>query len=891
MMVYNKLSIKNKLVFTFSFFAVVIGLFVFVFFPYQQNKQIVQESRDNAITICQMTADNLAVGLQFGDNATTHEVLSILKNNRNFRYAVVTDSDGNVFVEINQPDFLKDAVHYRQYDHTGITYLKQGDNAITAVPIHAGNNIVGQLHVGFSLREIQNKMYRNTAVALCISLLLIVVLIGIAIFVSGVITKPINKVIETSRKISNGDFTNYVSVESEDEVGELAHAFNTMNKKLAATIQEIELSEERYRLHFENIRDVIVSFNAHNVIQDISPSVKSFLGYAPEEIIGKNIEAVNILSPPSMKKLLERGSDLLKGGTGSPAEYEFVTKNGETKWGEVSSTPLIKKGAVNTVISIVRDVSERKRYENALKKAKMDAEYANEAKSNFLANMSHEIRTPMNGIIGFTEILLDTQLSEEQADYTHTIKQSGEALLSLVNDILDFSKIEAGKIEIDDVDFDFELLAYDVCELIRPRLHKGEVNVLCRVADDFPTTIKADPTRLRQVLINLMGNAAKFTKHGEIELSVDTDQSKDDSSLLHVKVRDTGIGIPPSKVATIFDLFQQADTSTTREYGGTGLGLSICLKLAHLMGGDVWVESEEGVGSTFHFTAWVKHTTGRKGKRVIPVELSGKRVLVADDNQTNLKILENILHKAGMNVIACSNGLDVLEVLQNCDSTPVDIVILDIMMPEMTGYKAAREIRSRFARTIPLIAFSSSLEDSASKCSEVGFDGFLPKPINRIKLLKMMARLLGASQDEQHHNAALITQHSMREEEKQSISILLAEDNPVNQKLVVKMLEKAGYRIDVAGNGREAVDKYAETPNAFDIILMDVQMPQMNGLDATRLLREKGYNDVPIIAMTANAMKGDREKCLGAGMNDYIAKPIKRDLVFAIVNKWVMEKV
>jgi CheY-like chemotaxis protein len=406
--------------------------------------------------------------------------------------------------------------------------------------------------------------------------------------------------------------------------------------------------------------------------------------------------------------------------------------------------------------------------------------------------------------------------------------------------------------------------------------------------------VSGDAGRFRQVLVNLLGNAVKFTQAGEIEVSLGVDEETDDRILLHLTVRDTGIGIPREKLETIFDLFQQADGSTSRRFGGTGLGLAICRQIATAMGGRVWAEGAPGQGSTFHFTAWLNRGLARVGGESEEPGLTGRKILLVDDNVANLEIMTHILTRSGALVLSLSDpGAVVPLLLAEADrGEAVDLCVLDIQMPEKSGFELLKDIRRLDApmKTMPVLAFSSSLKDRAKRFQDAGFNGFLPKPVRRRRFLSMVGHLLGGpgALDQEPGSGPIVTQHTLVEQGKRSVRILLVEDNPVNQALARYIFDKGGYHLTLAPSGEAALKLLTEKPGAVDLIFMDIQMPGMDGREATRRIRALGLEDMPIVAMTAESMAGDREACLAAGMNDYMAKPVKRAVIYEMVRKWVL---
>ncbi len=718
------------------------------------------------------------------------------------------------------------------------------------------------------------------------------------IFYRHHIEKPMKSLISGIDQFGKRGGGSQIDLPLDDEFGHIADAFNEMTQSLKTSmvsIEELEKSKRRFQDVVTNTGDWIWEVDLDGRYTYSSPAVQKILGYPPEEIYGTNMsEHFDVSQKEELNDfILKRFQDK------DPfAEKIFPTrhKNGRIVQLEVSAVPVYSPlGQLSGFRGGGRDITKRVLGEEALKKAKEAAEAANRAKSVFVANMSHEIRTPMNGIIGMTNFLLNTQLTNEQREYAQIVSNSAESLLMVINDILDFSKIEANKLEFEKLDFNLRATIEETVQLLAHKAYDNNLELICLVDPEVPSLLQGDPGRLRQILTNLGTNAIKFTRKGEVAIRVSLESENADTVNIRFEVQDTGIGIPKEHMDRLFKSFSQVDASTTRRFGGTGLGLAISKKLTEMMGGKIGVESKEGEGSTFWFTVnFERQTLSKDTPLSLPPDLRKKRILIVDDNQTNLEVLGTYLNNWGCRHSTAANAPEALQKMHQADSADdaYDLVIADQMMPDMDGKALALAIKAspNLTNTLLVLLTSCGMRGDASRMKEIGFNAYLRKPVKQSMIFDCLVTVFGIAPDRfvKPEQNALITRHTVEAARRKNIRILLAEDNLINQKVAMKMLENFGYLAEAVFNGKETLSILEK--NKFDLVLMDIQMPEMDGYEATRLIRTSSSDafdpNVPIIAMTANAMKGDRENCLEAGMNDYISKPVDPEELLKKLDKW-----
>ncbi len=685
-------------------------------------------------------------------------------------------------------------------------------------------------------------------------------------------------------------------------------------KEQAEMAQALLESQASLSAITNSAQDAILMMDDQGRLTYWNPAAERIFGHAAAEVLGSNLH--DLIAPRRFHEAHHAAfPEFLRTGHGAAVgqtlELQGVHKDGHEITVSLSLSAVQVKGVWHAV-GILRDISVQKAAENELKRLleelqqanlratqlAVEAQAANIAKSQFLANMSHEIRTPMNGVIGMIGLLLGTELSEEQRRYAETVRLSGEALLSLINDILDFSKIEADKLELENIDFNLRATIEDTAELLAVRAHEKGLEFVSRVDPEVQTFLKGDPGRLRQILLNLGSNAIKFTARGEVFIEVKLDMASEEKIKIRFEVRDTGIGIPADKIASLFSAFQQVDASTTRRFGGTGLGLAISKRLVEAMDGEIGIESIEGSGSTFWFTASFEKQPHRdRGAGADQTMIQGIRVLVVDDNATNRLILSEQLSSWNTRHDEAESAARALEMLRaaRAQGDPFRIVISDMQMPEMDGESLGKSIKAdpEISDTILVMMTSLGRRGDAKRFKTIGFSAYLTKPVKQSQLFDCLATVINASISEPGaREAALVTRHTISEARRLKVRILLVEDNRTNQQVAQGILGKMGFRTDIANNGSEAIRALETT--AYDLVFMDVQMPVMDGFEATAAIRsgKTAIADprIPIIAMTAHAMKGDRERCLAAGMDDYLSKPLDPRAVAAALDKWLAHK-
>jgi PAS domain S-box-containing protein len=769
-----------------------------------------------------------------------------------------------------------------------------------------------------SIREFLGKSARKQWMVIIITALVTVVL---ALLFARRLTSPLLKLVKAAQRVQKGELDQQVAVQSKDELGMLASTFNDMMESVRGSryrlMEHADGLEKRLIEIIDFIPDAIFIINKEGKVIAWNSAMGTLTGVKAEKMLGKgNYEyalpfygerrpiLIDLVLKP-IEEIEKKYSHLRRdGGILSGEAYTPALRDGGVYLMATAALLHDARGNVFGAVECIRDLTDRKKAQEELEKAKEAAESANRAKSAFLATMSHEIRTPMNAVIGMSNILLDSNLSAQQRDFAQTIQQSGAALLTVINDILDFSKIEAGKLELESRPFDIRSCVESSLDILAHRARSKGLELGCLIDDHTPTILLGDANRLQQVLVNLIGNAVKFTEKGEVMVIVDSRRESQDSGTedddgrgsraedqgdgyyeVHFSIRDTGIGIPTDRMDRLFQAFSQVDSSTSRKYGGTGLGLRISKRLAEMMDGRVWVESEVGKGSTFHFTIRTMSGKGVKHMYLLSDQpiLHGKRALIVDDTPANRKIICIQAESWGMEAMTAASGKEALEYFR--DGYKFDLAVLDLEMPEMDGLTLSEEIMALpDCHSMPIIMLTSSSE-ALDQDHEKRFRSVLLKPIKASRLYDAFLEIfcevdkISVSEEAEQQSSLFDPEMGLRN----PLQILLAEDNANNQKLALVMLERLGYSADVAINGLEVLE--ALERESYDVVLMDVQMPVMDGLEATREIRRRlpAGQQPRIIAMTADAMEEDRRQCLSVGMDDYLSKPVQvKELIAAL---------
>jgi two-component system sensor histidine kinase/response regulator len=912
----HDISIRRRLIrIVLTTCAVAISMACIIFAVYD----VASFRRDLAAdlaTVAEMTGSNTTAALAFGDAKSARETLGSLSAKTHIVEACIYARDGSVFAKYSRrdanPNFAppKPLPDTTSFDSRHLILFRR---------IRLDGEVIGTIYLNSDLEELYERSVSYAEITALVILISFVTAYFLALRLQSVISGPILELTRTAFKVSvEKDYSVRATKTSQDEIGFLFDRFNEMLSQIqerdAALLNardglEVRVDERTYELKKEvaertqaerelresearlqalvgSIDEIVFELDAEGTYRNIWTTNDALLMRPRKELLGRRM--AEFMGDEAAKPFLEIFRRVLATGRGESLEYFLPLRSGDV-WFLARLNPIPAAAGVRPTICMTsRDITQRKQEEREMILAKEAAEAASRSKSEFLANMSHEIRTPMNGIIGMTELVLDTTLTKEQREYLGMVKSSADSLLTLLNDILDFSKIEAGMLDIEDLEFPLRRILGETFRTLGFRAHEKHLELAWRVDAGVPDRVTGDVGRLRQVLTNLVGNSIKFTERGEVVVEVEKEEEIEGRVVLHFRVRDTGIGIPKEKQKVIFEAFTQADGSTTRKYGGTGLGLTITTRLVELMGGKIWVESEPGHGSTFHFTTRFGVAIGPAipEEPLNPEALRESSVLVVDDNHTNRIILLEMMKGWGIRALAVDGPRAALRSLEQsrADGRQFNMIITDLQMPETDGFGFVEAVRAHpdFKAIQVIILSSSGLRGEKERFRQLGIVAHLTKPVQPYELL---AALLSAVSKTTHEPGPKIPKLDSPAG-KRGLKVLLAEDNPVNQVLAVQLLKKHGHKVILAVNGQEALE--ALEKEEIDLALMDIQMPIMDGLEATRAIRSgeaRVGGHLPIIALTAHAMKGDRERCLDAGADDYLTKPIRTPELLAAIDR------
>jgi two-component system, sensor histidine kinase and response regulator len=778
----------------------------------------------------------------------------------------------------------------KERDLESIVVAVRSKEAITelSVSIFTGSYAMGEVTIGLSRHSIRQQVAKTVLLVFALNVVVAVLLGAVVVVVSRrTLLDPITELSAAITRLAKGDLSTRAKVMTTGEVRTLLEGFNQM----AEDLEKTTVSKEYVDSILTSMTNLLIVVSPENVITRTNIATRVLLGYEENELIGRAVEAIFGAAASEPKPWM---TTMAVDEQVSNVETTYVTRSGQEIPVLLSASVIYGADrAIQGIVYVAQDITGRKQDEESLKEAKEAAEAASRAKSEFVANMSHEIRTPMNGVLGMADLLLGTKLTDKQRHFTETIRLSGQALLKVINDILDFSKIEAGKVELAHTEFDLREVVEDVTEMLAVQAQGKGIVLACVIRNDVPDELVGDPEHFRQIVLNLMGNAVKFTDVGEVVTEVSVEEETPTGVRLRCVVSDTGSGIPSSAQRTIFDSFSQVETTMKRKHGGTGLGLAIAKQLVVMMGGEIGVESEVGKGSTFWFTVLLsKQPVPAHPRPEARGDLRALRLLIVDDNATNRSILEHYAASWDMISESCASGPEALDLLRKAQklSEPYDLAILDMMMPDMDGLELGRAIKAdaEIAGVRLVLLSSIGVQDMPEERNRSGIAAYLDKPVRQSRLFDSLAAVMSGVAP-RPSSPVTPTATPVEKHDLFHAHILLVDDNKVNQMVGHAMLENIGCEVEVASDGAKAVD--AVSRREYDLIFMDCQMPEMDGFEATRAIRSGNageiHRSIPIIAMTAYAMGGDREKCLEAGMDDYVTKPIDAVALVKVLTQWL----